>query len=1150
MIMNRKVIGGLLLALLLQSSASDNPPQFLLVNHETEECVEVLSSCMDDSPFITSFARCTPQQGWLMSSPEDCRAEFKMLAPESESDYVIYAQIRDTWHCNFYGSCQGMIYKNEDGSRFCSISLCDELPDGWNPALSLECHYSTTQGAGVSWVGPTTVGCDPCKSKHNCTDCVEIGCAWAWSEQTCSPTCDSLPCITDNRDGLCQDFEQQQTWNKECEEATFQDCMFLSTCRLVNAPARCVGNFCEGNCKEIWVDAPTINMCGTNSVGVGQPCSDHDDTTVCSNEEDAARPFFESLTCCCYGGSPSCTYLKGDSCPHPQVLPCEMYGVGPGKTCSTLGAPGKCRLDDGSTMYMTCCCDSDGNQSSDCIYVETGSDESGLVCAIPQCDLNPVHSTELSCATQGDIGRCFKKDGTIDEVLCCCVQGIPIDLYGLTCVYRDVSNESWCSIFEETGLWPCHESYANGGFCSPEGEEIPCADDENIVRRYRCCCHPVHGECIYEEVASKSDCTIGEIPDCESMDAGIGDSCLSSTHGTTTQCFDYSDLVELTCCCDPGEIECIYGKGSCVNEKACFMKTSELHEAIVLYLGDPSNPSSEVAEKYGWPINNWCVFNIENFSKIFQGYSAFNYDISDWDMSNARNLSLLFDGCTSFNQPIGSWDVSNVEDTELMFMDCVEFNQDLPWDVSSVKNMGGMFHSCSNFNTPIGNWNVSSVNNMGFMFSSAANFNQPIREWDVSSVIDMGNMFYYATSFDQDIGNWNVTSVESASYMFDQATSFNQDLSTWSVSFRWANRMFYGASSFSKSLCAWARHDLPENETKEMFVDTNCPHQQDGNSSLFRPMCLYCGHTCGTEGIGIGEHCLALSEEEVCMEDEEEVDLVCCHWRNDTYMKKGDWCICFSGENIVNEASKGEIKMKDLEIGDMVEVGHNQYDRVYGFGHYDPKGKGAYLQIYVQDLAKPLEITPDHLVFVQKDTVKTIPASKVKIGDKIVLSEGKTSLVAMIKTVERVGLFAPFTMSGKLLVSGFLASNYLSLGDSGTFDIGGISYSLHWLSHAFTFHRRVICGLSESLCGNETYGDDAMPRWVAGPRQFFTWLLGQRSVVQILVLAPFVVYSCLVTTVEYFAKSSLALTLLFIAGVNLAYDTNGVLTRLDSRHSS
>jgi surface protein len=183
----------------------------------------------------------------------------------------------------------------------------------------------------------------------------------------------------------------------------------------------------------------------------------------------------------------------------------------------------------------------------------------------------------------------------------------------------------------------------------------------------------------------------------------------------------------------------------------CFDTTIELRKVVDFYFADDRSNSS-VASTYGWPIGDWCVSNIEDFSELFSpsrnpAAVDFNEDISRWDVSNAKTMESMFagsfDGSTRFNQPLADW------------------------NVSSVTDMRKMFCFADSFDQPLEDWDVSSVTDMSRMFENAYHFNQPLAAWNVSSVTHMFRMFYAASSFDQPLVDWNLSSVTNTNFMFD-----------------------------------------------------------------------------------------------------------------------------------------------------------------------------------------------------------------------------------------------------------------------------------------------------------------------------------------------------------------------------------------------
>jgi hypothetical protein len=210
--------------------------------------------------------------------------------------------------------------------------------------------------------------------------------------------------------------------------------------------------------------------------------------------------------------------------------------------------------------------------------------------------------------------------------------------------------------------------------------------------------------------------------------------------------------------------------------------------------------------------------------------------------------------------------------------------------------------------------------------------------------------------------------------------------------------------------------------------------------------------------------------------------------------------VCFSGAASVDVENKGIIHMMNLEVGDRVKVAENKYEPVYSFGHYDKQGFGDFLVINNE-----LEISSDHLIATKGNGY--VPASSLKVGDFIMSgSDGASTKVKSIIERTSQGIFAPFTTSGTIVVSGILASSFVSLqSDTGYLTIGGVNTGLshHWMAHKFELPHRLVCHYFGS-CQNPTYTDTGISHWVEMPRRFFLWLLDQNMTIVVLSLIPFV----------------------------------------------
>jgi hypothetical protein len=150
--------------------------------------------------------------------------------------------------------------------------------------------------------------------------------------------------------------------------------------------------------------------------------------------------------------------------------------------------------------------------------------------------------------------------------------------------------------------------------------------------------------------------------------------------------------------------------------------------------------------------------------------------------------------------------------------------------------------------------------------------------------------------------------------------------------------------------------------------------------------------------------------------------------------------------------------------------GETSYTRVYGFLHLQRHLITEYLQFtFAKENLMQLEVSPKHLLFSKG---RTIAAGQVKVGDTLDGEDGTVLLVTHIETVRRVGVYAPATESGEIVVSGVRASNYVNLLDTSALD-------QHVMSHAFLAPMRFWCRLDFAACERATYtNEQGYSHWV------------------------------------------------------------------------
>jgi Hint module len=231
---------------------------------------------------------------------------------------------------------------------------------------------------------------------------------------------------------------------------------------------------------------------------------------------------------------------------------------------------------------------------------------------------------------------------------------------------------------------------------------------------------------------------------------------------------------------------------------------------------------------------------------------------------------------------------------------------------------------------------------------------------------------------------------------------------------------------------------------------------------------------------------------------------------------------CFSEDTTVDVLGKGEVKMSDLAVGDKIRAGES-YEPVYAFAHLHKTTTAPYLHISTDSPNAPLEVTAEHLLYVNG---KYTAAKDVKVGDILMDGSHTEAKVQKITIKQKAGLYAPLTPSGTLIVNGIQTSAYVSLQKNAqaTLKLGNLHtrLSFHSLNHIALSPIRMACmGISSNFCSNEHIDvESGYPPFVSFWFALVQWFEHQALAVQ---LALLVVFFCVVGPL-FLAESILGAT--------------------------
>uniref|UniRef100_A0A914DVA1 Uncharacterized protein n=1 Tax=Acrobeloides nanus TaxID=290746 RepID=A0A914DVA1_9BILA len=153
------------------------------------------------------------------------------------------------------------------------------------------------------------------------------------------------------------------------------------------------------------------------------------------------------------------------------------------------------------------------------------------------------------------------------------------------------------------------------------------------------------------------------------------------------------------------------------------------------------------------------------------------------------------------------------------------------------------------------------------------------------------------------------------------------------------------------------------------------------------------------------------------------------------YPVSGSKPACFSGDMLIR-TKRGQIFMDELKIGDFVESADENitiFSEVTSFLHR-LSGTTAYFIEIETEVGNMIKLTPQHFIYktnceaTDMSKIRVVYAENVHIGDCLLRqmpNGGFTpARVTQIQILEEIGIFAPMTESGNIVVNGILASCY------------------------------------------------------------------------------------------------------------------------------
>lgn len=189
---------------------------------------------------------------------------------------------------------------------------------------------------------------------------------------------------------------------------------------------------------------------------------------------------------------------------------------------------------------------------------------------------------------------------------------------------------------------------------------------------------------------------------------------------------------------------------------------------------------------------------------------------------------------------------------------------------------------------------------------------------------------------------------------------------------------------------------------------------------------------------------------------------------------------CLSGESVVNVQDKGIIRVRDLVVGDRVQVDKfgKVFEVVYSIAHRNGNHVTEFLQIFIEGERMPLEITRGHLVY--KRNMDIVSAGSLEVGDTLAAESGKSGTVSKIRTVRRRGFYAPYTYSGSFFSNGVQVSIFVNVPQ-----VSG--RSVHIIMWILMAYHRLVCKLNFEFCLQETHDNEGVTEILGMFKPVYKW---------------------------------------------------------------
>eukprot|EP00171_Calliarthron_tuberculosum_P008412 IDg8412t1 len=173
---------------------------------------------------------------------------------------------------------------------------------------------------------------------------------------------------------------------------------------------------------------------------------------------------------------------------------------------------------------------------------------------------------------------------------------------------------------------------------------------------------------------------------------------------------------------------------------------------------------------------------------------------------------------------------------------------------------------------------------------------------------------------------------------------------------------------------------------------------------------------------------------------------------------------CFPAYALVTRSDGSIVRMDELQVGDEIRTKAGRTTRVFSFSHREEHLLADFVVLRTR-FGRSITLTHGHYMYTDRGRI--VPAGHVRIGDTILLADGRHDFIQSVATNLSLGVYNPQTLDGDIVVDGFVTSTYTTsvphqVAHAALSPLRALYASLNWQTRMMESDRTGIAALVRS----------------------------------------------------------------------------------------